>query len=138
MKNFSKIAIAGVVFALASISTASAQSMRISVPFGFHAGNQMLPAGEYKVDLNQQNQRITLNNISSRRSYFLIVKAYSGSTDSDRASLVFNRYGENYFLTRVNTTGVARGAALFEGRAEREIAKTRASVKPEIVLASGR
>lgn len=92
MKNFSKIAIAGVVFALASISTASAQSMRISVPFGFHAQNQMLPAGEYKVDLNQQDQRITLNNISSRRSYFLVVKAYSGSTDSDRATpVVFTR-----------------------------------------------
>lgn len=137
MKHFSKIAITGVVFALAFISTASAQSMRISVPFGFHAGDKALPAGEYKVSLNQVNQRVTLSNIAERKGYFMTVMAYTGPVDSDRGSLVFSRYGSSYFLTRVNAAGAPAGAKVFEGRAEREISKTHASLKPEIVRASG-
>lgn len=59
MKLISKLTFTSAVLALAFVSVASAESMRVSVPFGFRACGQTLPAGDYRVELNLTNQRIT-------------------------------------------------------------------------------
>jgi hypothetical protein len=110
--------------------------MRVSVPFGFRAGGQALPAGEYRVELNQLSQRITLNQLDGKGGCFMPVKAYTGSGAQEHGTLVFNQYGDRYFLSRVNAPGVTKGAAVFTDRAEREIAKSQAGMKPVVVRAS--
>jgi hypothetical protein len=136
MKFISKLAITSAVIALAYVSTANAQSMRVSVPFGFLAGDQTFPAGDYKVALSQQNRRITLIQLEGTARCFLPVKAYSYASAPEQGTLIFNQYGNSYFLTRVNTAGVANAAELFTGRAEREVAKAETGVKPILVRAS--
>lgn len=138
MKLFSKLAIAGAVFALAFISTANAQSIRVSVPFSFQAGGQSMPAGEYRVDLNQTGTVITLGPKSGQPSCFLIVKAHTGMGMPDRASLVFNKYGESYFLSDVNILGAPSGVEVFGSHAERELARVHGTPKPVTVLAARR
>ena len=138
MKLISKLAVTSAVMALAFISTANAQSMRVEVPFGFKAGNLSLPAGTYKVELEQRNQRVWLNQLDGKANCFLIVKALNGSKIADRGSLVFNQYGSSYFLTRVKTAGVEGSAELFTSRAELEFAKAQPESKGTLILSAGR
>ncbi len=137
MKFFAKFAISSAVIALAFISTASAQSMRVDVPFAFKAGNQTLPAGKYEVNLNQAAQRVTLSKLDGHFNCYLTVKGFNGSPATERGSLVFNQYGSSYFLSKVKSP-TAGGAELFTSRAEREYSKAQPEAKPSLVIASGR
>ena len=138
MKLISKLAISSAVIALAFMSTANAQSMRISVPFGFKAGSQALPAGTYKVDLNQATQHVTLHQLDGKAACILMVKRFAGAGMADRGSLVFNQYGASHFLTSVKTAGVDGAAELWKSRAEREISQAQPGVEPAMVLAATR
>ena len=138
MKLISKLTLTSAVLALAFVSIASAESMRISVPFGFRACGQTLPAGEYKVELNQMNHRITFLQLDGKAGCYMNVKAYTGPGAPERGTLVFNQYGDSHFLARVNAPGVTVGAAVFIDRAERELAKAEGPAKPVLILASSR
>jgi len=137
MNFISKLAVTSAVIALAFVSTANAQSMRVDVPFGFKAGDSALPAGTYKVDLNQASQRVTLSQLDGKAGCFLTVKAFDGAGAVNNGSLVFHQYGSSYFLSKVKPAGVG-AAELFTTRAEREFAKTQPESKATLIIASGR
>ena len=137
MNFISKLAITSAVIALAYVSTANAQSMRVSVPFGFRAAGQSLPAGTYKVEVSHQNGRVTLTQLETRARCFAPIKAYTGSGSTERSKLVFNQYGNSYFLTQVAPAGAAGAAELFTSRAERELAKVESRVNQVLVGTSG-
>ena len=137
MKSISKLAITSAVIALAFISTASAQSMRVNIPFGFRAGQESLPAGTYNVALSQQNGRVTLTQLEGNAGCFLLIKAYSRSGAPEQGTLVFHQYGNSYFLSRIDAAGVTNGAELFTSRAELELAKVETRAKQVVVSASG-
>ncbi len=136
MKLISKLAVASAVFALAFVSFANAQTMRISIPFGFSAGEKVLPAGEYRVELNRLSHRIALSHVDGTEGCYLPVKAFTGSGAPEQGSLVFNQYGDRYFLSQVNARGAGMGASVFSDRAEREIARTQARVRKVVTPAS--
>lgn len=136
MKLISKLAITSAVFALAFISTANAQSMRVNVPFGFRAGAMTLPAGMYKVEVAAATQRVTFSQVDGNGGGFLPVKSYSGKGSPDQGSLIFHQYGNSYFLARVNPFGTDRGADMFLTKAERELAKLQPSTKEVVLSAS--
>jgi hypothetical protein len=137
MKFISKLAITSAVIALAFVSTANAQSMRVSVPFGFRAGVQSLPAGTYKVELSRMHNRITMTQLEGTAGCFLPIKANGGPGMPEGGALIFNHYGNSYFLTRVNSAGVAGAAELFTSRAEREVAKTQPGTSTVVLSPSG-
>jgi hypothetical protein len=138
MKLFSKLAVTSAVIALAFVSTANAQNMQISVPFGFNAGKLALPAGTYNVNLNQPAQTVTLHRLDGKANCILMVKSFAGSGMVDRGSLVFTQYGSSYFLARVKTPGVDGAVELWKSHAEREVAKAQPGVQPAMVIASSR
>jgi hypothetical protein len=121
MKNFSKLAIAGAVFAFASIA-AQAQTMRVSIPFKFHAGTEVLPAGEYQVKIDQQSRHITITGLDNKSACFLNFKAGLSNKELDRGQLVFHAYGSANFLQQVQPRA-SEGVELFTSRAEREMTK---------------
>lgn len=121
MKNFSKLAIAGAIFAFASIA-AQAQTLRVSVPFKFHAGSELLPAGDYQVNIDQQSRRVTITGINNKVGCFLNFKTSVLGNENAKGSLVFHAYGSAHFLQRVEPRS-SEGAEFFTSRAEREMAK---------------
>jgi hypothetical protein len=56
---------AAVVAAVTSV--ASAQAMKADVPFAFRLGNDMYPAGTYRVDVSNGYQFVKLSNMDTRR-----------------------------------------------------------------------
>jgi hypothetical protein len=99
-----KTLIAVAALAVVATVTANAQpSMRATIPFSFHAGAQMMPAGEYDIAAGPSEHWIVVasrdGKISSRVP---IVFAQERPLTGD-CTLAFNQYGSSYFLNQVRT-----------------------------------
>jgi hypothetical protein len=105
--------------AMVSASHGFAQSgeMRVNVPFAFHSGSQAMPAGVYKVSIESQHL-IMLRGAS--RSAFITANPESGST-ADKGKLVFQRYGNQYFLREVWPAQSDTGEKCTKSKLEREV-----------------
>jgi hypothetical protein len=111
----------------ASSGAAHAQSssiLRANIPFAFQAGFEQMPAGRYEIVLISDNLMV-LRNMDPGKSVAQIVqvKWSPGRTFQAQAQLVFQQYGDRYFLRAARE----RGTVLIEwppSRAEREIRRS--------------
>jgi hypothetical protein len=112
------------------------QSLNVEVPFDFVAAQGTMPAGEYRVTPNQPAQGM-VRLISSKGSSAAICFAHAiqSSRPSDTSKLVFNRYGNQYFLSQVWSEGSDYGRGLPPSKAEREIARSFSKPEKEILTA---
>jgi hypothetical protein len=138
MKLIPKLALTSAVIALAFMSTANAQNMRVNVPFAFHAGRVVLPAGTYQVETSQTSPIIRLSQLDGKFACLVMTKAYSGSAQPNRRSVAFNRHGTTYFLSRVTAGSVKGSAEVYTSPAEREYSKARPEAKETVYVASER
>jgi hypothetical protein len=96
----------------------------VDVPFSFIAGEATLPAGRYSVSHFPNSDWILLRSDDGRGIAMLQIMASSaprGQSSSSR--LVFNRYGESYFLAQVWTAMDNQVHECFKSRAERNVAR---------------
>jgi hypothetical protein len=100
-----------VVFAMALTGLSLAQDetyhVRANIPFDFYAGNQLLPAGVYLVDVSYATHVTELRNHDTGRSYSLIALPANGA-GSGNAVMDFAVAGDKHVLTDLKTasTGV--------------------------------
>lgn len=120
------------LFVLAAVTPLSAETtwMRAQVPFQFLAGDKLLPAGQYEVELNPTSNRMTIRPMDGGAGMFLSI----GSTEltrttADRGTLVFYKYGSRYVLRRVWNSGSVQGFEFPKSNTEREMAKATAKVE---------
>ena len=92
----------------ASASYAQAD-LEATVPFDFHAGKRVLPAGEYTFDVDNAG----LIWISDQRGRRSIVGSFNvgGGPSPNESKIVFQRYGDNYFLSELWSEASATGGA---------------------------
>ena len=112
----------GMFLALAG-STVYAQTidLRANIPFNFRMGDTVMPAGEYRV----QSERgvLTLRGEDgSHPAASVIVIAAVRPAAQEPSRLVFNRYGDSYFLTKVWDAFSDGGKALLKTPQEKEYA----------------
>lgn len=101
------------------------QLLVVNVPFDFIAGNQVLPAGEYAVeDVGPQHNLVLVNRSYSVVSPLLNSNATIANQVQTESKLVFNRYGDRYFLSQVWSAGDACGRQLLKSAREKEIAES--------------
>jgi hypothetical protein len=104
MKTFWIIRIAFIAssLAFAPISFCHAQSsghtMSVNVPFGFEMGNQHFEPGAYTVTTPATGV-IELKNRS--KAGMILSREEQGSKPTKTAKVVFDRYGEHYFLRQI-------------------------------------
>jgi hypothetical protein len=107
--------------------TAQAQSaaqMKAQIPFNFIIGSQTLPAGDYTVRyINQDSGKtaILFKSADGRTSRIVQMMPAQRDNAQGKAILVFNQYGESYFLSEVWSGGDQYGAALPKSRMERNL-----------------
>jgi hypothetical protein len=131
----------GSLLTLLLIGSAYAQlpgiPIRASIPFDFSVRGKTLPAGEYEVTrINDEPEGLLLRNIHDRHDDVVFITEPKGEQRIPRNNmLIFNRYGDSYFLSEVLTAGVQTGQELNPSHAERalrrELAKNQS--QPEIV-----
>jgi hypothetical protein len=115
-----------VVAALAlTAMSASAQPnlLRVTVPFQFVAGDTTLPSGEYAVAIDQNAGRIHFTGLDTASgAYLLRQSTHSIELDSTRNSLVFNKYGNTYFLSRIIGASFGQELEWAQSGAEKKLA----------------
>jgi hypothetical protein len=119
LKIFSMLSLF-VTLAAGSVYAQSAMRLKVNIPFEFSVGNEALPAGEYTVRQRFQGHLVIQSADGSATKTFPTIGARASKTPN-KSSLVFHRYGDEYFLSRIWTTGDNTGHELFKSRAEREL-----------------
>jgi hypothetical protein len=105
--------------------TRAQETMRVNIPFDFVAGNTSLPAGEYWVETSGPTHTLLLiDRKDAISSAFINTNAAVSAGPQSESKLVFNRYGDRYFLSQVWTAGYSTGRQLMKTAREKEIALT--------------
>src|ERR1700730_9014508 len=109
-------------------TTAHAQiigDLEVNIPFQFHAGNAKLPPGKYVIH-RLDDSNLTVMEISSAdgsTSALFEVQAAEASSAPAKSELVFNKYGNRYFLAKWCDEGNPSGSQVAESRYEKKISQ---------------
>jgi hypothetical protein len=117
------------VFALTIYATrAHAQiigDLEVNIPFQFHAGNAKLPPGKYVIH-TLDDSNLTVMEISSAdgstSALFEVQDAEANSAPA-KSELIFNKYGNRYFLAKLFDEGNPSGSQVAESRYEKKISQ---------------
>ncbi len=139
MRNYSRLVTAfAAVAALATVAPALAQTevhLVARVPFAFTVGNAKLPSDTYNLSrMNGHREMIFLR--GDRTGALVRVNEERLARTDAEPSLVFHRYGDQYFLREIRWEDSAR-LDLPETKAERNAAERksdRAAAKMESVI----
>ena len=111
------------IFALVGCLSLGAQSIKLTatIPFEFRIGAHQMPAGDYLV--SHTSGVLTLRRESGKynAANVLVFGTRKGSNGTS-SKLVFNRYGEDYFLANVWQAGEPTGLEVPKGKIEKEMA----------------
>jgi len=100
-------------------------SLEVSIPFQFHAGNTKLPAGEYRIHVLDDSDLRVMEISSadgSTSALFQVEQTEAGSTPA-KSELIFNKYGNRYFLAKLFEEGTASGSQVPESRYEKAVSQ---------------
>jgi hypothetical protein len=104
---------------------AQAQEMLVvNIPFDFVAGNMTLPAGEYSIKVTAPERTLLLiDRKDAAASAFMNTNPVVKTEMQTESKMIFNRYGDRYFLSEVWPAGNSRGRQLSKSRREMEMAQ---------------
>ena len=125
---------------MASTRVAQAQEhLVVNIPFDFVAGNTTLPAGEYSVQVSgPERALILIDRKDPAPSVIIDSNADVANEIQSQSRLVFNRYGDRYFLSQVWAAGNSRGRQLLKSGREKEMAQVaKIEAQGQITLVAG-
>jgi hypothetical protein len=118
------IAILGLFFmlAIASVNAQTSSRVEVTIPFDFAAGKATLTAGTYSIRRTSGNL-LAIRSADGKTTALVNAPLTIGSRDSKAGErLVFNQYGDQYFLAQV-WLSVDTGRQLFNSGAETKAAR---------------
>jgi hypothetical protein len=77
---------------------------KVDIPFDFVVSEVRLPAGHYAVYHFPTPTMILIENLDRPFHAFVPVNVYSGGLEKHPTSIVFHKYGNQYFLAEVRTS----------------------------------
>jgi len=99
-----------------------------NIPFQFHAGNVKLPAGRYFIHV-LDNTDLTVMEITSAdgsTSALFDVQGAQANSSPAKSELIFDKYGNRYFLAKLFDEGNPSGSQVLESRYEKKISQASA------------
>ncbi len=94
---------------------------RVNVPFAFVAGGVHLPAGQYSVYHPGDPYLVVIEKDDGRARSMAYVHPSAINADESSTKLVFNKYGDQYFLSQVWTEPDQQVHQCFRCRAEQTL-----------------
>jgi len=108
--------------AVAGVNAQAPSKVEVNIPFEFSAGTKTLPKGVYSIKRLSGNY-LTLRSVDGKSTVILNAPLNLSSLDDKGERLVFDKYGDEYFLSQIwLTTDTGR-----------ELAVRKKTAKPEIV-----
>lgn len=101
------------------------QELVANVPFDFTVCQERLPAGEYKVrPVSSANPRVLLVSSRDDRSVIMVcTRDVKGQKPAATGKLIFNRYGDQYFLSEMWLPGEITGIEVAKSDQEAALLK---------------
>jgi hypothetical protein len=87
--------------ALCAAAPASAQELRVTVPFAFTVGKAALPAGSYTIDEASDPSLVALRSIDGKAAAFAVTIPDRSFDTPQTPELVFVRVGDTYRLESI-------------------------------------
>jgi len=138
LKGLTKIGLLAVIMIVAASASVKAQSLQYKltadVPFDFTVSDKKLPAGKYSISRAQtSNGDLVLQIVSAngKENISRLTIPVITHKPMNQGTLVFNRYGNDYYLSEVWPAGGSTGRELLKSRTERDLA--RKAQEPQIV-----
>jgi hypothetical protein len=138
MKNMKRILAVSLV-ALSSVVWAQSIKSGVSanVPFDFTVGNKTIPAGECVIQANNMDGNVLMiRNAEAKKSMLTNSMRGESRKASAETVLVFERYGDRYFLSSIRLEGSDRTYRLPMSKAEAELRAQNVTATEQTLLAS--
>ncbi len=111
---------------LAVTTLAGAEELKVNIPFEFSVGRLLLPAGTYEIDTKVAPGVLRVRSADWVNAALVITHGVVERNRSEEAKIVFNRYGDTYFLSKVMYGG-GIGRELQKTPREKEMAANHAA-----------
>jgi len=97
----------------------------VNIPFQFHAGNTKLPAGKYRIHMLDDSDLTVMEIISADGSTAALFQVQESEANSAPANseLIFNKYGNRYFLAKLFDEGNPCGSEVVKSRYETKMSQ---------------
>ena len=98
-------------------------SMEANIPFAFHVGHTKLPSGKYVIRLlDDSNPSIMeISSEDGSTSALFEVRTAEANSAPAKSELIFNKYGNRYFLAKVFDEGNASGSEVLKSGYEKRL-----------------
>ena len=130
------------VAGLSSVKAQTRALLKANIPFAFNVGNKTMPAGEYTVRCTNPSSDLKVLQILSsggHQSALVLTSSVSGKIQVN-AKLMFNRYGDQYFLAQAwlpaDSIGIQAPASRTEKHLARELAANKQTRETVAVIAT--
>jgi hypothetical protein len=121
---------------LISVPLSSQTIATATVPFDFTVGQTQLSAGTYEISTLAHAAGIEIRNIKAAKSVLSVVCSEHSRNDDSRTKLMFNRYGDKYFLSQVSRGLGGRVMQLPISKLEKEVRIASSNVTQKVVVAA--
>lgn len=105
-----------------SVQAQTGSKMEVNIPFDFAAGRTSLRAGSYSITLISENM-LLIRSRDGKKSVLLPARQARHIGTGKPARIIFNRYGDRYFLSQTFLSEEDLGCAVDPSRAERDLAR---------------
>ena len=105
-----------------SVQAQTGHMLEVNIPFDFAAGRTSLRAGSYSVKLISEN-KLLIRSRDGKKSVLLLARQAKHLGTGKPARIIFNRYGDRYFLSQTFLSEADPGCAVDPSRAERDLAR---------------
>lgn len=115
--RFLVLSFAFVVFSISAF--AQSGPLTVEIPFNFHVGNERISAGKYELKRISTNSFLLRNESGSVKVLAQTPLTLEDTKAETSEKLVFNRYGDKYFLRQIFATRNTVGRGLYESKTEK-------------------
>lgn len=118
------LSFAFVIVSAFSATTALAQygaPLKVEIPFNFYVGNERFTAGKYEVKRLGTNSFQIQNQAGNAEILAQATIVLGENKSIENAKLIFNRYGNKYFLRQIFTARFLEGRGLYESKTEKTL-----------------
>lgn len=105
----------------ASVFAQSGDQSSFEIPFSFNVGKDKLPAGKYEIKRVSSSSFLLRNETGNASVIVLSPLTINEKVSDTSEKLVFNRYGNQYFLRQIFSVRNAAGRGINESNNEKMI-----------------
>ena len=140
MKHITAIALfIAATFITAGKAIAQDHAVQATIPFNFTVSGRTLPAGNYTLGSDVTSPRILKIRDQSQRVHVMVLSMPSPDENRKENSLVFHKYGSQYFLSEIRSESsainVQLGTSKQEKSARAETQQAGLRVNDEVMIA---